>query len=77
MSVSADGNIIAGFNDPEAYIFNVTTNAYTKIVHPDPEFSTSIVAISDDGNTAIGYANHGMLQKQMVRVLFGSRIKGW
>lgn len=56
LSVSADGNIIAGFNDPEAYIFNVTTNAYTKIVHPDPEFSTSIVAISDDGNTAIGYA---------------------
>ncbi|MFV0140295.1 T9SS type A sorting domain-containing protein [Empedobacter falsenii] len=56
LSVSADGNIIAGFNDPEAYIFNVITNAYTKIVHPDPEFSTSIVAISDDGNTAIGYA---------------------
>lgn len=55
LAVSGDGNIIVGFNEPEAYIYNVTTNTYTEIVHSDPDYNTSIVAISDDGNTAVGY----------------------
>lgn len=55
LAVSADGNIIVGFNEPEAYIYNATTNTYTEIVHSDPDYNTSIVAVSDDGNTAVGY----------------------
>lgn len=56
LSVSADGNIIVGFNDPEGYIYNVTTGVYTMVEHPDPEYVSSIIAVSDDGNVAVGYS---------------------
>lgn len=55
LAVTNDGNIIVGFNEPEAYIFDVKANKYTEIEHPDPDFNTSIIGISDDGNVAVGY----------------------
>lgn len=54
-AVTADGNTIVGFNEPEAYIYNVTTKAYIEVAHEDPDYNTSIVGISDDGNVAVGY----------------------
>lgn len=54
-AVTADGNTIVGFNEPEAYIYNVITKAYIEVAHEDPDYNASIVGISDDGNVAVGY----------------------
>ncbi|KIA89392.1 T9SS type A sorting domain-containing protein [Kaistella jeonii] len=52
--VTPDGNTIAGFTLDNPFVWNVT-DGYTKITHPNPDYSGGASGITDDGKTVIGY----------------------
>lgn len=54
VAVTPDGNTIAGFTFDNPFVWNATTG-YTKITHPNPDFSGGASGITDDGKTVIGY----------------------
>ena len=54
VSVTPDGKTIVGFTMDNPFIWN-ETDGYTKITHPDPDFSGAAASITDDGKTVVGY----------------------
>lgn len=52
--VTPDGNTIAGFTLDNPFVWNATTG-YTKITHPNPDYSGGAAGITDDGKTVVGY----------------------